>query len=255
MFFNEKVRQPRGSLEIIATNIYTGEIVAHEEDHNQIQDWAKHIFSYLTAGQLFCTYGNQGEQVIDVGNAYSIPHYVDGSATSLITQTPFTYLNAAMSGLVQIRTSAGDAVGTNIPDATPIYSFFPSKMRFGTGGLDNNQQPLTTMATSATSLNTADSTCPFIVIDRSYLTQHITLSQTSTNTIDTVTFSVKMPGGDSSYPYNGKVLSEAGLFCDAGLVVGNDSNMRTGIMFSYRTFNGITKDASIEVVFNWKISM
>jgi hypothetical protein len=256
MWFFEDVDKMRGSVEIIVSRVDTGEIIRHDEDHNQLQDWAKHVFSYLAAGKMFCTLGNRGESVTDVGSTYSVDHYEDGSATNKSSATPFNYVSA-LSGLVQKRsiTSGDEAGSVFIPDNTPLYSFFPSKMRFGTGGLNNAQLPRDDKSTSDTALNNADSTCPFITFDRNALTQHITLSQNSTNTIDAVTFSVKMPGGDSSYPYNGKVISEAGLFCDAGLKIGNDTNMRTGIMFAYRTFKGIAKDESIEIVFNWKISM
>ena len=77
------------------------------------------------------------------------------------------------------------------------------------------------------------------------------LAEASASTINKVTYSVKLPGGDTSYPYNDKIISEAGLFCDAALGVGNDYNMRTGMMLSYRTFKGIVKDESIDVTFNW----
>jgi hypothetical protein len=92
---------------------------------------------------------------------------------------------------------------------------------------------------------------PFVVIDRARTTQHITLSEASSNTINKVTYSVKLPGGDASYPYNGKVISEAGLFCDAALTVNGNNDMRTGMMLAYRTFKGIVKDESIDITFNW----
>jgi hypothetical protein len=251
MNFNERIPKPRGSLEIIVMNHYTGEIISHDDDHNQLQDWTKQSYAYLNAGIQFCTWGNHGEQITDTGNAYSINHYEDGSSTNKLTATPWTY-TPAYAGMVQQRDGiSGNIQDANIVTGTPLFPFFPTKMRFGTGGLTASLQPRDDIGVDATKLNNADNSCPFIVIDRLQTTQHISLSQTSANTIDKVTFSVKLPGGLSAYPYNGKVISEAGLFCDAALSVGQDTNMRTGMMLAYRTFKGLPKDESIDIIFNW----
>jgi len=242
----------KGSLEIVVSDHNTGEIIRHDEDHNQLQTWVKHSLSFLNSGKPFCTWGNHGEEVNDVGGAaYSIPHYADGSNTTLITATPWTYSNA-LNGLVQKRdVNLGDIMDANIPIGDPVYPFFPTKMRFGTGGLDASQNPRDDISVDATTLIGVDMSYPFVVVDRAITTQHIMLSESSSNTINKVTYSVKLPGGDPNYPYNGKIISEAGLFCDAALKVGNDYNMRTGLMLSYRTFRGIVKDESIDIQFNW----
>ncbi len=255
--FTENIKMPNGRLEIIVQNHYTGEILFHDPGHNQLQDWAKHALTFLSSGRQFCTLGNHGEQVTDTGGQpYSINHYEDGSNTSKVIVSPWTY-STALSGMIQKRSvQTGDELEeSGITAGQPLYPFFPTKMRFGTGGLDAAQNPKNDIPTSATSLVVYDNTCPFIVIDRTRTTQHITLSESSSNTINKVTYSVKLPGGDSSYPYNGKVISEAGLFCDAGLIVGGDTNMRTGMMLAYRTFKGIVKDESIDITFNWSWRM
>jgi len=250
--FTENFKMPNGRLEIIVQDHYTGEILDHDPGHNQLQDWAKHSLTYLSSGRSFCTLGNHGEQISDVGGIpYSVAHYEDGSNTNKTLTSPWVYSNA-LSGLVQKRDVAtGDFLEAGIVSGTPVYPFFPTKMRFGTGGLDAAQNPKSDIRTDATSLAVYNDTCPFIVIDRTRTTQHITLSEASSNTINKVTYSVKLPGGDPSYPYNGKVISEAGLFCDAALINGGDFNMRTGMMLAYRTFKGIVKDESIDITFNW----
>ena len=131
-------------------------------------------------------------------------------------------------------------------------------MRFGTGGLDSSQNPQVNISTDTRELQIADLSYPFVIVERERVSNdpHILLSETgSVNTINKVTFSCRIPGGDSGYPYNGLVLSEAGLFCDAGLKVVDGVNvyteMRTGLMFAYRTFYGITKNESIDVTFRW----
>lgn len=250
--FKENVMPIFGNLEIIVSNHYTGEIIKHDPGHNQLQDWTKHALTYLSSGRQFCTWGNHGETISDVGGTpYAVDHYEDGSNTNKVVTSPWVYASS-LNGLVQKR----DLTNSNILEAdviigAPIYPFFPTKMRFGTGGLDNAGNPKDDVGTDATSLVVYDDTCPFIVIDRARTTQHITLIEASSNTINKVTYSIKLPGGDSSYPYNGKVISEAGLFCDAALSVGDNYDMRTGMMLSYRTFKGIVKDESIDITFNW----
>lgn len=251
--FTENMRAPQsGTLEIIVSNHYTGEVLRHDPDHNQLQDWTKHALAFLSAGRPFCTWGNHGEEVSDVGGAaYSVDHYEDGSNTNKVTTSPWVYSNS-LNGLVQKRDlQNGDQLEADVTAGASIYPFFPTKMRFGTGGLDASGTPKDDIGTDATSLTVYDDTCPFIVIDRARTTQHVVLTEASSSTINKVTYSVKLPGGDSSYPYNGKVISEAGLFCDAALSVAGNNDMRTGMMLSYRTFQGIVKDESIDITFNW----
>lgn len=262
MNFIEKMKTPKGYLEIISTDHYTGEILEHRGGPNQIQDWARHALSYLMAGRLFCTWGNHGETFSDVTlNYQSLPHFkdnTDGTGQGEIeTSSPWVY-STAMQGLIQVRTyEDGDLTGDTTTVSNPLYPFFPTKMRFGIGGLDADQNPKTSIPTSATNLQNVLDIFPFITIDRTRAAnaQHINLSEGSIGTVNKVTFSVKLPGGGSSYPYDGYVISEAGLFCDAALKVttstGIDNNMRTGAMLAYRTFYGITKNESIDVQFNW----
>ena len=242
---------PKGWLEVIVQDHKTGEVIFHDPGHNQLQDWAKHALSFTSAGRPFCTWGNHGEDITDVNGVDAIDHYEDGSNTNKVTMSPWVYA-AALNGLVQKRDPIqGDQLEADVVSGTAIYPFFPTKMRFGTGGLDAAQNPKDDVDTDARTLVVADQTCPFVVIDRARTTQHITLSEASSNTINKVTYSVKLPGGDASYPYNGKVISEAGLFCDAALTVNGNNDMRTGMMLAYRTFKGIVKDESIDITFNW----
>lgn len=250
--FTENIKMPKGHLEIIVQDFKTKEVLYHDPGHNQLQDWAKHSLTYQSAGRPFCTWGNHGEEITDIGGTpYSVDHYEDGSNTNKITSSPWIY-GSSLNGLVQKRDLAtGDILDASVAVGDPIYPFFPTKMRFGTGGLDANQNPKDDIGTDATSLTVYDNTCPFIVVDRSRTTQHITLSEASSNTVNKFTYSVKLPGGDPSYPYNGKAISEAGLFCDASLGVDGNYDMRTGMMLSYRTFKSIIKDESIDLTFNW----
>lgn len=258
----ENIKMPKGYLEIIKTNHYTGELIERTGGPNQIQDWSRHALTYLMAGRPFCTWGNHGEQFTDVTLNYDqLPHFKDNTdgtgAGEIETTSPWTYSDA-MQGLIQLRTYAdGDLVGDSTTVGASLYPFFPTKMRFGIGGLDADQNPKTGIATSETNLQNVLDIFPFVTIDRTRAqnAQHISLSEGSIGAVNKVTFSVKLPGGGTDYPYDGYVISEAGLFCDAALKVTTDNNidnnMRTGTMMAYRTFYGITKNESIDVTFNW----
>ena len=265
MDFIEPIKEIRGFLEIIVTDAVTGEIIYHDPGHNQVQVWAKHIFSYLSAGKIFSTVGNHGESVTDIGSPYTIKHYLDGrdgtSSSDTVTETPWTY-SSALNGLIQLRDFTNgdlDKDESYIAAGAPLYPFYPTKMRFGIGGLDTLEMPRTDVPTTATTLQIVRPEFPFVVIDRNRIGQtHITVSESSgAVTNNQVTFSCKLPGGDATYPYNNRIISEAGLFCDAATMVtlngNNDVNMRTGTMLAYRAFNGITKNESIDIQFNWTL--
>ena len=258
----ENIKMPKGYLEIISTDHKTGELLDRRGGPNQIQDWARHALSYLMAGRTFCTWGNHGETFTDITLNYDhLPHYKDNTDGTGVGETevtsPWTY-SAAMQGLIQLRTyEDGDLVGDSTTIGAPLYPFFPTKMRFGIGGLDADNNPKTGISTSETNLQNTLDVFPFVTIDRTRASnaQHISLSEGNIGVNNKVTFSVKLPGGGTNYPYDGYVISEAGLFCDAGLKIttdtGIDNNMRTGAMMAYRTFYGITKNESIDVTFNW----
>ena len=266
MNFTERAMYPReGELEIIVQDFYTKEILRHDILKNQLQDWARHVFAHLGAGQLFSTWGNHGEAVTDVGPftlPYTIKHYQDGrdgsSSGDLIPQSPWTYSDA-LNGLTLTRKTNGTDDDLAIPaTGALLYPFFPTKMRFGTGGLDDSQNPKVNISTAETDLQSTEIIYPFVTIDRTRsLNPHISLSSSNTGaalTNNKITFSCKLPGGLTSYPYNGLVISEAGLYCDAGLIVnGSDTFMRTGTMIAYRTFYGITKNESIDLTLNWSL--
>jgi hypothetical protein len=245
------LRIPEGRLEVIVQDHKTREILYKKTYKNQIQDWLKHALAYMSAGRMFCTWGHHGETYTDTPLVPRVDHYIDGSNTQTENTTPFIY-NAALAGLIQKRDAVlGDINEGTVADGTELFPFFPTKMRFGTAGLDADLQPITEIPTDKKNLN-AEQGNPFVVIDRARDTDHITISRSGGVTNNKVTFSVKLPGGDPSYPYNGKVLSEAGLYCDAALRVGeNDLTMRTGMLLAYRTFHGITKDESSDITFNW----
>lgn len=266
MIFTENIRLPKeGRLEIIVQDYKTKEILYHDEGHNQLQDWARHTFAYLSAGRLFSTWGNHGEVITDIGPftlPYEIKHYKDGRDGSLVsdivTESPWTY-SSAFEGLVQDRKSSGiDNDLSVIPEGTKLYPFFPTKMRFGTGGLDSDQNPKIGISTASTDLQSTEIIYPFVLVDRQRsLNSHISLSSSNPGSLlsnNKVTYSCKLPGGNPNYPYNGLVISEAGLYCDAAMIVGgSDTFMRTGIMIAYRTFYGITKNESIDITFNWNL--
>ena len=247
------IRLPEGTLEIIVQDHITQEVTYRQKYKNQIQDWLKNALAYLSAGRMFCTWGHHGE-TIDDGTGTSIvsrvDHYIDGSSTDMQNSTPWTF-NNSFSGLVQKRDNSGQDIDSDeIGENVPLYPFFPTKMRFGTGGLDGNLQPISDTPTDQKTLNVDGN--PFVLVDRQRTTDHITISQSGGVTNNKVTFSVKLPGGDPNYPYNGKVLSEAGLYCDAALRVGESNlEMRTGMLLAYRTFHGITKNESSDVTFHW----
>lgn len=245
------IKVPEGTLEIIVQDSETKEITYRQVYKNQIQDWLKHALAYLSAGRFFSTWGHHGEEITDTPLINRVDHFVDGSNTNKESSSPWSY-SSAFSGLVQRRDHVfGDINDSNVQENTPLFPFFPTKMRFGVGGLDADLQPLTGVPTDLKQLNSAEGH-PFVLIDRLRETDHITISQSGEQTNNKTTFSVKLPGGDPSYPYNGKVISEAGLYCDAALRVGeNDYTMRTGMLLAYRTFHGITKNESSDVTFNW----
>lgn len=241
---------PEGTLEVIVQDHKTKEIIYKRSYKNQIQDWLKHSLAYINAGRVFSTWGHHGEDITDTPLISKVDHYIDGSNTDTESSTPFSYTSALLS-LVQKRTHLGDENTSSIADGTPLYSFFPTKMRFGTAGLDADLLPITDIPTDKKGLN-AENDSPFVLIDRARETDHITISKSGGVTQNKVTFSVKLPGGDPNYPYNGKVLSEAGLYCDAALRVGDsDYTMRTGMLLAYRSFHGITKNESSDITFNW----
>ena len=68
--FTENIKMPKGWLEVIVQDHKTGEIIHHDPGKNQLQDWAKHSLSYLSAGRSFCTWGNHGEEITDVGTSF-----------------------------------------------------------------------------------------------------------------------------------------------------------------------------------------
>lgn len=254
------IRLPEGSLEVIVQNHHTKEVTYRQRYKNQIQDWLKHSLAYISAGRMFSTWGHHGETINDGGasTVTRVDHYIDGSASDMQNSTPWSY-NNSFFGLVQKRDIAlGDVDTDEIVDNTPLYPFFPTKMRFGSGGLDGNLQPLSSIPTDQKRLNVQTSekgANPFVLVDRQRTTDHISISQSGGVTNNKVTFSVKLPGGDPSYPYNDMVISEAGLFCDAALKVGDsDITMRTGMMLAYRTFHGITKNESSDITFHWSWS-
>lgn len=255
----ENVKLPRGYLEILVTDTKTGEIIRQEGGPNQIQDWAKHSLAFLQAGRPFCTWGNHGEAVsIGIGAPIQIAHYKDGTdgtgANDIVTSSPWTY-SSAFEGLIQVRDLNSEDPSPTTTNGAPLYPFFPTKMRFGTGGLDANQNPRVDILTSAKTLQAVDESYPYVLVERERASNdpHILIGASGdVETYNKVTFSCRIPGGDSSYPYNGLVISEAGLFCDAAIKVGSDvESMRTGLMFAYRTFYGITKNESIDVTFRW----
>lgn len=248
------IKIPEGTLEVIIQDTNTKEITYRKKYKNQIQEWLKHSLAYLSAGRFYSTWGHHGEEITDTPMINRIDHYVDGSNTETENSAPWTY-SSNFSGIVQRRDHVfGDINDTNIPDGTSLYPFFPTKMRFGVGGLNADLQPLTGVPTDLKDLNSAEGN-PFVLVDRLRETDHIVLSKSGSVTNNRTTFSVKLPGGDPSYPYNGKVISEAGLYCDAALRIGdNDYTMRTGMLLAYRSFHGITKNESSDVTFNWSWS-
>jgi hypothetical protein len=257
-----------GHVEIIATDARTGEIVYHDEGHNQLQNWCKDSLSYILAGRQFCSLGNHGEPVTDVGgNPYKVLHLKDGKTLVDGLDLPIFKYNDSLKGMVQQRTiDGGDSNDLNlIQTGQTIYPFFPTKMRFGQGGLDDSQNPKDNIPFDATTLQDQinnispeyDDAHPFITIDRERTTQHIIVLNNGAYATK-ITYSVRLPHGsgligDLTYRYNGKVISEAGLYCDAALIYGSDTRMRTGMMLAYRTFKGIVKDESIDLLINWSI--
>jgi hypothetical protein len=280
MIWTEYMPKPFGNLEIIVSDFESKKILYYDDGSNQIQDWARHALAYLTAGRPFCTWGNHGDAIPEAGMSnLAVPHIKDstiGTGADVITTCPWQWSSAnsaGLTGLVQVRSTAGvdmfgDPTLATGQTSLPIYSFFPTKMRFGTGGLDNNQLPLTNISTQATTLNSSQSTntvFPFVVVDRTSTSAEDHIYVDSSNSIgkttNRVTFSCTLPGGTDQSgvgnAYNGYVISEAGLFCDAAIapIISGVTNfsMRTGLMFAYRTFYGIAKNASIDITFRWSM--
>lgn len=263
---SDKTDQPRGYLKIRAFDeAQDGKQVYEFGEENQIMYWLKRSFSMLEGGVFF---SDQGEH----------KGYEDGGAAELDeTSMPVNWRYVTAGGEQVWSThawrSATDtlAQGSNVSQGTLLYPFFTTKMRFGTQGPADITTPIDP---SEVGLNDPDAQgagntsggLNYILIGR---IQHLAFTTTgfsATNptgyyqdfgsTFKNITvYQVTMPASTSGYGYDGKLLNEAGLYCDAGLT-GTRAGLYeqpSGMILAKRYFSPIQKTNTISINFQWSI--
>lgn len=262
----DKTEKIHGYLRIKAYDVSKNNKLIYEfGDENQIMYWFKHAYSMLECGVFFC----------DVGEHKG---YEDGTNTRINeSNTPpnWKYIISQGQELWATHTwrstSNSIALQGSIPLGTQLYPFFPTKMRFGTGGpvdittpINPSEtglnDPLSRVAGNTTGANT------FIFISR---TQHIALTSTGYNENapsgyysdfgspfrNITIYQITMPASTINYDYDGKTLNEAGLYCDAGLVNTKSGlyDQPYGMILAKRYFSPIQKTNTISINFQWSI--
>jgi hypothetical protein len=254
----------------IETPITTGGKLVWEYGYeNQIMYWLKQSFSMLEAG---IPYSDAGEHL----------GLADGTNTQISNANlPPGWFYLTVSGnfiyttQVWENTSQTIAQTNAIPSGTPLYPFFPTKMRFGQGAPTDITTPINP---ADIHLNDTNAQGPgniiapnpgylnFIYIDR---TSHITLTTTGFSLTspsgyyadygsvfhNITVYQVTMPANAVNYPYDGTTLNEAGLFCDAALTgtTGGTFNQLDGMLLAKRYFSPISKTSTISIQWQWSI--
>ncbi len=276
--FIDKVSQPRGYLKIQAFDhsnqisknsgpiTQGGKLVEEQGGENQVMYWLKHSFSMLEAGVF---YQDAGEHL----------GYEDGGSAEIIAgDHPENWKYISSAGVWVYSTHAWKSstdsmsIDTDITSGTRLYPFFPTKMRFGTGGPTDIA---TTIDPSGTSLNDVNSQgggnlptpkLNYIMINRS---THIALTTTGYSLTapsgyysdfgsvfkNITVYQVTMPASATNYGYDNLSLNEAGLFCDASLT-GTKSGlyeMPYGMLLTKRYFSPIQKTNTISINFQWSV--
>lgn len=276
----DKADEPRGYLKVSAFDhsqdmkpneygIITnhGKQIYEEGGDNQIMYWLKRSFSMLEGGIFFS----------DTGEHKGLE---DGAASQLTeSNMPYgwAYLTAAGNYIYSthawINSSNTMAVDSNLTGgtATKMFPFFPTKMRFGTGGPADITTPIDPSETKLNDLNARGpgnvaGKLNYVFVSR---TQHIAFTTTGfdqnspTGYYDDfgavfkniTVYQVTMPASVGSYIYDGKALNEAGLYCDAALTGTKNGlyEMPSGMLVAKRYFSPIQKTNTISINFQWSI--
>lgn len=276
----DKTDEPHGYLKVSAfdhsTNMSSnesglitspGKLIYEDGGDNQVMYWLKRTFAMLEGGVFFS----------DTGEHKGLE---DGAAAQLTEgDMPYgwAYLTAAGNYIYSthawVNSSNSLAIDADLVGgtATKMFPFFPTKMRFGTGGPTNITTPIDPSETKLNDLNARGpgnvaGKLNFVFISR---TQHIAFTTTGfdpnnpTGYYDDfgavfkniTVYQVTMPASVGSYPYDGKALNEAGLFCDAALTGTKNGlyEMPSGMLLTKRYFSPIQKTNTISINFQWSI--
>jgi hypothetical protein len=262
----DKINEPRGYLKIEAFNEAKDHKKIYEfGGENQIMYWLKHSLSMLEGGVLF---KDSGEH----------KGYEDGGSSQLDeTSMPANWKYIVSQGEQLWSTHAWNsssdslATGDDLSSGTVLYPFFPTKMRFGEEGPSDITTPITPSEISLNDTNAQGGgnvagRLNFILISR---TQHIAFTTTGFNETNPTgyyddygsvfknitVYQVTMPASAVNYAYDGKSLSEAGLYCDAALT-GTKAGLYEqpyGMILAKRYFSPIQKTNTISINFQWSI--
>lgn len=272
----DKVGSPRGYLKVRAYDhkddrregllIDGGKLVYEFNDENQITYWLKHAFAMLEGGISFKDSGEHkgyrdggSDQITEVNMPEGWKYLLSSGQYVYSTQAWKTSTDAM-------------AINTDLVVNTPLFPFFPTKMRFGQNGPTDITTPINP---ADVQLNDPNAQGPgnqalphlnFIMIERS---THIALTTTGYSTTapsgyysdygsvfkNITVYQVTMPASAINYCYDGKSLNEAGLFCDASLTgtAGGLHEMPNGMLLAKRYFSPIQKTNTISINFQWSI--
>jgi len=263
---SDKTDQPRGYLKIQAFDESKGGKKIYEfGDENQIMYWMKRSFAMLEGGVFLA---DDGEH----------KGYEDGSSTQLDeSNMPVNWKYKMASGEYlwsthAWRTSENNlAIGSNLSDDTTLYPFFPTKMRFGQEGPNDITTPIDPSEiglndSQARGSGNQSGKLNFVMISR---TQHIAFTTTGHSDTDPsgyfddfgsafkniTVYQTTMPASTVNYDYDGKLLNEAGLYCDASLVNTKAGlyEQPYGMILAKRYFSPIQKTNTISINFQWSI--
>ena len=276
----DKSPEPRGYLRIRAYDCahlidpknprpisISDKLIEDQGGENQVMYWFKHAFAMLEGGVFFSSAGEhkglkdntndpQDETDMPAGWAY------------IFYGGEYTYSTHAW--ISSTDTLAVDP-GNNLTVGVPLYPFFPTKMRFGEDGPVDITTPIDP---AEIQLNDVDAQgagntlnkLNFIFIERTSRVAFTTTGYDLTSPSgyyddygavfkNITVYQITMPASETNYIYDGKSLSEAGLFNDAALV--NTKNglhdQSHGMLLTKRYFNTIQKTNSIAINFQWSI--
>lgn len=267
--FIDKVSEPRGYLQIKAFEHKDNSegILVHEQGgENQVMYWLKNTFAMLEAG-IF--YQDAGEHL----------GYKDGGPIEITSDDhpenwKYIFPGGVYTYSTHVWKSDTDsmAITTDIGSETKLYPFFPVKMRFGTAGPIDITTPINPSETTLNDVNAQGAgnlptpKLNFIMVNRP---SHIALTTTGYSLTmpsgyyadfgsvfkNITVYQVTMPSSETDYDYDGLVLNEAGLFCDASLT-GTKSGlyeMSNGMLLTKRYFSPIQKTNTISINFQWSL--
>jgi hypothetical protein len=270
----DKVGEPRGYLKIQAFDHKDekvpgpGKLVYEFGMENQITYWLKQAFAMLEAGIYFRDAGEH-KGLEDGGTGLLLDETDTEAVNWKYVQSGGQYI---YSGHTWKSSTDALALTTDITLNTQLYPYFPTKMRFGTGGpvdVTTVIDPADIQLEDVNSQGAGNQAIPnlnYIIIDRP---THIALTTTGYSTTapsgyyadygakfkNISVYQVTMPDSLVAYCYDGETLNEAGLYCDASLTgtTGGTHDMPYGMLLAKRYFSPITKSDTISVNFMWSV--